>query len=118
PMDSPFLEAMAAELARAGVRVVRFEFPYMAARRERGRRPPPDREPVLRERWLQAIARLGGGGRVALGGQSLGGRTPSRGADAAEAEALSQAALAPFRFLPAAGDPAGRRRARRGGASS
>jgi predicted alpha/beta-hydrolase family hydrolase len=46
-MDSPFMNRMAEGLGREGVRVARFEFPYMRARRQ-GRRPPPDREPVLR----------------------------------------------------------------------
>ncbi len=55
PMDSPFLAAMAAGLARRGLRVARFEFPYMHARREGGGRRAPDREPELRRAWLQAI---------------------------------------------------------------
>lgn len=33
PMDSSFMNDMAARLARHGVNVVRFEFPYMAQRR-------------------------------------------------------------------------------------
>src|SRR5579864_951874 len=55
PMDSPFLAAMAAGLAEHGLRVARFEFPYMAARREGGGRKAPDREPELRRAWLEAI---------------------------------------------------------------
>jgi len=31
PMDAPFMTAMAEGLAEAGLRVLRFEFPYMAA---------------------------------------------------------------------------------------
>ena len=59
-MDSPFLNTMARGLAAGGIRVARFEFPYMRRRRETGERRPPDREPVLREAWLDAIATLGG----------------------------------------------------------
>ena len=47
PMDSPFMTAMAGRLAARGHRVLRFEFPYMAARRLDGRRRPPDRQPAL-----------------------------------------------------------------------
>ncbi|MGH7822289.1 MAG: alpha/beta family hydrolase, partial [Candidatus Binatia bacterium] len=74
PMDSPFLRRVAAGIAAAGLRVVRFEFPYMRARRESGERRPPDREAVLRDAWHSVIARLGGGPRLVIGGKSLGGR--------------------------------------------
>ena len=47
PMDSPFMEQVAAGLAAHGIRVLRFEFPYMARRRNEGRKFPPDRAPVL-----------------------------------------------------------------------
>jgi uncharacterized protein len=47
PMASPFMSAVAEGVAGAGVRVVRFEFPYMAASRASGMRGAPDREPVL-----------------------------------------------------------------------
>ena len=87
PMDSPFLAYFAQTLAARGIRVVRFEFPYMAARRE-GRRPPPDREPVLLDCWRQAIAELGGGDGLVIGGKSLGGRMASRVADAAGVRGL------------------------------
>src|SRR5579864_6463725 len=52
PMDSPFLATMAAGLAERGVRVARFEFSYMRARREGGGRKAPDREAELRRAWL------------------------------------------------------------------
>jgi len=80
PMDSPFLEHFARGLAARGFRVVRFEFPYMDARRH-GRRPPPDRPPVLLETWRDVAARLGGGERLVVGGKSLGGRIASLVAD-------------------------------------
>ncbi|HEX2121341.1 MAG TPA: alpha/beta family hydrolase [Thermoanaerobaculia bacterium] len=69
-MDTPFMTTVARGLAGAGIRVVRFEFPYMAARRSTA----PDRTPVLLETWREAIAEQGGGARVAIGGKSLGGR--------------------------------------------
>ena len=88
PMDSPFMEKMATGIAGAGVRVVRFEFPYMDARRRGARSGPPDPEPVLRRCWLDVIARLGGGARLVIGGKSLGGRIASLLADEAGARGL------------------------------
>jgi uncharacterized protein YecE (DUF72 family) len=44
--------------AEHDIKVVRFAFPYMAAKRE-GQPKPPDREPVLRETWFQVIEQLG-----------------------------------------------------------
>jgi len=41
-MDSPFMEAIADGLVARGLRVVRFEFPYMRHRRAEGGRRPPD----------------------------------------------------------------------------
>jgi uncharacterized protein len=86
PMDSPFLEHVAAGLAARGLRVVRFEFPYMHARRA-DRRPPPDRELVLLDRWRAVLAELGGRPPV-IGGKSLGGRMASLLADEVGARAL------------------------------
>ncbi|HXZ88994.1 MAG TPA: alpha/beta fold hydrolase, partial [Candidatus Binataceae bacterium] len=87
-MDSPFMDTVAEGLARNGIRVVRFEFPYMKARREGGKRGAPDREAVLIEAWRDAIARLGGGARLVIGGKSLGGRIASMVADEAGARGL------------------------------
>ncbi len=88
PMDSPFMNVVAAGLAAGGLRVARFEFPYMRRRRETGERRPPDREPALRAAWLEAIAALGGGERLVIGGKSLGGRMASLVADEAGARGL------------------------------
>src|SRR5262249_28043115 len=85
-MNTPFLTAMAAGLAGRGVRVARFEFPYMAARRQ-GRKAGPDREPVLRQAWLRVIHHLGAGGLV-MGGKSMGGRMASLVADEAAVRGL------------------------------
>ena len=78
--DSPSLVAIAEGLARAGHRVVRFEFPYMVRRREDGTRRPPDRQPVLLETWRAVIEVLGPDGLV-IGGKSMGGRMASLVAD-------------------------------------
>jgi hypothetical protein len=87
-MDSPFLNIVAAGLGAAGLRAVRFEFPYMRRRRETGERRAPDREPALRAAWKEAIAALGGGERLVIGGKSLGGRMASLVADEMEVRGL------------------------------
>ena len=86
PMDSPFMKAIAQGVGAAGCRVARFEFPYMSARREAGRKRPPDRERVLRESWHDAIRALSGKegpGSLVIGGKSMGGRIASMVADEA-----------------------------------
>jgi uncharacterized protein len=88
PMDSTFMNIAARGLAAAGLRVARFEFPYMRRRRQTGERRAPDREPALREAWLAAIAALGGGARVVVGGKSMGGRIASMIADEAGVRGL------------------------------
>jgi predicted alpha/beta-hydrolase family hydrolase len=92
PMDSPFMNVMARGLAAEGLRVARFEFPYMRARREEKRNRPPDREPVLRAAWLSAISELGGANginRLVIGGKSMGGRFASMVADEAGVRGLA-----------------------------
>lgn len=88
PMDAPFLARVACELAARGVRVARFEFPYMARRRAEGRRGPLDRQPVLLAAWRDVVRELGGGPRLVIGGKSLGGRMASMLADEVEARGL------------------------------
>jgi predicted alpha/beta-hydrolase family hydrolase len=76
PMDTPYMTTIAEGLARAELRVVRFEFDYMAKRRIDGKRRGPDRMPVLLSRWDAVLAELGTSGRPALiGGKSMGGRS-------------------------------------------
>lgn len=81
PMDSPFMQAFAEGIAARGFRAARFEFPYMAERRRTGRKKPPDRAPVLLEKWHAVIAKLGGPERLIIGGKSMGGRMASLVAD-------------------------------------
>ncbi len=80
-MDSPFMETVAWGLAGAGFRVVRFEFPYMRARRTEGKRPGPNRAPVLIDTWKEVIAGVGPPARLIIGGKSMGGRIASLIAD-------------------------------------
>jgi predicted alpha/beta-hydrolase family hydrolase len=81
PMDHPFMNAIAEGVADKKVRVVRFEFPYMASRRSAGHRRAPDREPVLIQTWQEVVAKLDAPGRIVIGGKSMGGRIASIVAD-------------------------------------
>ena len=81
PMDSPAMNAAASALAAEGLRIARFEFAYMAARRSEGsRRPPPKAETLIPE-FEAAVAALGAKGPLVIGGKSMGGRVASMAAD-------------------------------------
>ncbi len=77
PMDSDFMADMAARLCDRGLAVMRFEFPYMARRRETGRKSPPDRAPVLLQSFREQLEALDDPENVLIGGKSLGGRMAS-----------------------------------------
>jgi len=87
-MDTKFMTAIAEAVAAHAIRVVRFEFPYMAQRREGIRSGAPDREPILLDCWRRVIDELGGGPRLVIGGKSMGGRMASLIADEVHARAL------------------------------
>jgi hypothetical protein len=80
PMTSPFMEQVAHGMAAAGIRVVRFEFPYMRARRRR-----PDAPAVLLDAWREAAAAAGEPRRLVIGGKSMGGRMATMVAAGADA---------------------------------
>lgn len=88
PMDHPSLTAVAEALAANGLRVVRFEFPYMQRRRTLGVRKGPDAPAVLQETWLAVIQELGGAAKLFIGGKSMGGRIASLIADQAGVRGL------------------------------
>ena len=75
PMDTAFMTFFAVGIAAAKLRVARFEFPYMAARRLTGKKKPPDRAPILLQCWRDVIAEIKG--PVVIGGKSMGGRMAS-----------------------------------------
>lgn len=81
-MDSRFMAFFAEGLAARSIRVVRFEFPYMAERRRGGRRRLPDRTQVLLDAWRAVLAEMDPA-RTVIGGKSLGGRMASMIADEA-----------------------------------
>jgi predicted alpha/beta-hydrolase family hydrolase len=88
PMDSPAMNAITRSLAEAGLRVVRFEFGYMASRRTSSGRKPPPRAETLEPEYAAAIAALKARGPLIIGGKSMGGRVASMIADEQHAAGL------------------------------
>lgn len=81
-MDTPFMEHVAKGLAKAGVRVVRFEFDYMRRRRETGKKGGPDRADKLLACFRRAVELCGAdAGELFIGGKSMGGRMATMVAD-------------------------------------
>jgi uncharacterized protein len=78
--ETPFLKTIAELLAERGVATYRFEFAYMAARRQGARRPPPKAERLMDE-YRAAVAALPAGALPIIGGKSMGGRVASLVAD-------------------------------------
>ncbi|WP_432283529.1 alpha/beta family hydrolase [Aminobacter sp. BA135] len=81
PMDSASMTAAANALAKVGIRVARFEFGYMAARRSDGARKPPPRAETLNPEYKAAVDQLAAKGPLVIGGKSMGGRVASMVAD-------------------------------------
>jgi len=82
-MDSAGMTALVGPLTSRGIRVVRFEFGYMAARRSGVRRPPP-RADTLAPEYRSAVAAVRAAGPIGsliIGGKSMGGRVASLVAD-------------------------------------
>ncbi len=77
PMDSEFMNAIAGALGEAGVRVIRFEFPYMAARRDGGTKRPPPKAETMMGFFADLVRATRAPGPVFIGGKSMGGRIAS-----------------------------------------
>ena len=65
-MDSAAMTAASAALARAGFRIARFEFGYMAARRTSETRKPPPKAELLMDEYRAAISKLKAGGKLVI----------------------------------------------------
>ena len=89
---SDFMLFFGHALAEAGLRVIRFEFPFMQQMERSGRRRPPDREPVLKASWIHTVETVLDGGadvsRLLIGGKSMGGRMASMVAEQSGAAGL------------------------------
>ena len=86
PMDSPAMNAAAVALATEGLRIARFEFSYMAARRTTGTRKPPPKAETLNPEFRAAVEALQATGPLVIGGKSMGGRVASMVADELHAQ--------------------------------
>ena len=78
-METPFMARIAAGCVARGIAVARFEFTYMAARRDGGKKRPPPRADKLIGEFSEALdgalARSDlPDGPVLIGGKSMGGR--------------------------------------------
>ncbi len=94
-MNHPFMTGVAEGLVSGGVSVLRFNFPYMEARRR-----APDPAPVLVDTWkgvMQHSLVRSNGLPVVVGGKSLGGRIASMLA-ATQGREFSGAALIFFGY--------------------
>lgn len=86
PMDSAAMNAATTALAAEGLRIARFEFSYMAARRIDGSRKPPPKAETLNPEFQAAVKALDARGPLVIGGKSMGGRVASMVADGLHAE--------------------------------
>mgnify|MGYP001823627981 CR=1 FL=1 len=99
-MDSGAMTAMAEALSAEVLRVVRFEFGYMAARRSGGSRRPPPRAERLKEEYLAAARNLRCDGPLIIGGKSMGGRVASMVVDDLLPEGVSGLLCLGYPFHP------------------
>lgn len=77
-MEHEFMADMAKKLAAHGIRVVRFNFPYMVTRSQDGKKRPPDRAPKLLADFEEKINQFHREGQhLFLAGKSMGGRMAS-----------------------------------------
>lgn len=81
PMDSKSMITTTQALVDIGFRVVRFEFAYMAARRNLSVNRPPPRADTLNPEYIAVIEKLALKGPLIIGGKSMGGRVASMIAD-------------------------------------
>jgi len=83
-MTSPFMELIATLLGNRGLATARFEFGYMAARRNGGKKRPPPKAETLMPEYVAAVTAARGAARdrpLLIGGKSMGGRVASLVAD-------------------------------------
>ena len=79
-MDTDFMNYIAEGLSQKGIRVVRFEFPYMTKSREIRKKRAPDTEAKLKSHFLKIIeeeTEHDKKRKFFIGGKSMGGRIAS-----------------------------------------
>ncbi|MEZ9895208.1 alpha/beta fold hydrolase [Vibrio lentus] len=95
-MDHEFMQSVAKGLAFKGIRVIRFNFPYMIKRSEDGKRRPPDRAPKLLDAYQEIIEQVDAD-KLVIGGKSMGGRMASH---LSELDKVAAMACLGFPFHP------------------
>ncbi|MEZ8584627.1 alpha/beta fold hydrolase [Vibrio cyclitrophicus] len=95
-MEHEFMQSVAKGLAFKGIRVIRFNFPYMIKRAEDGKRRPPDRAPKLLEAYQEIIEQVDAD-KLVIGGKSMGGRMASH---LSEVDKVAAMACLGFPFHP------------------
>lgn len=95
-MNHEFMQSVAKGLAFKGIRVIRFNFPYMIKRAEDGKRRPPDRAPKLLEAYQEIIEQVDAD-KLVIGGKSMGGRMASH---LSELDKVAAMACLGFPFHP------------------
>lgn len=85
PMDSAWMDGIAGQLNERAIAVTRFEFAYMAERRETGKKRPAPRAEMLCDEYRAVIDTITADLRsrvpLFIGGKSMGGRVASMIAD-------------------------------------
>ena len=95
-MEHEFMQSVAKGLAFKGIRVIRFNFPYMIKRAEDGKRRPPDRAPKLLDAYQEIIEQVDAN-KLVIGGKSMGGRMASH---LSELDKVAAMACLGFPFHP------------------
>ena len=99
PATSGFMEKIAIGLASQGIRVARFNFPYMQQRVDNGTRRPPERAPKLILQYQELTANINQ--PMVIGGKSMGGRIASLvAAESANNSKIKGIACLGFPFHP------------------
>ena len=85
-MSTPFMETIAKGITRAGVRVVRFHFPYMEEMVRSGKQTAPNGGGILRKCFSEVITHWIErenipGKSIIIGGKAMGARAASKIAD-------------------------------------
>lgn len=93
-IDDPFGVYLCETLATRGAMAVRFQFPYQEAGKS-----GPDRPPILEATWRAVIGAVRpSGGKLCIGGRSMGGRIASMVHAAAAGDGVKCDALALFAY--------------------
>jgi predicted alpha/beta-hydrolase family hydrolase len=92
-MDHPFMDRISHQLSCLGLYVIRFEFPYMAMRRETARKRLPDKMQILESHYIkmvQQVRSLCSDQKMPLylAGKSMGGRVATLIADQCAVDAV------------------------------